>query len=345
MISEDFITQFVAKTRALSESIEPSFFELTVAMAFEYFAEKKVDVAVIETGLGGRLDSTNIITPILSVITNIGWDHMNLLGDTLPKIAFEKAGIIKPKIPVVIGEYIDITKPIFEEKATVENAPILYAYDLYAVNAVVPQSTRLNFNVTEIKTGKKWPIETDLNGLYQVKNIRTVLAAVEQIKQSGFHLTDDTVLTALKKVKPLTGLMGRWDVVAENPTIVIDVAHNEDGMKQVLHQIQVAPPKGNVHFIMGMVKDKDVHKILALLPSTAQYYFSQAHIPRAMDAADLQSLAANYQLSGDTYNDVNIALKAALANAQEEDMIIICGSVFLAGEVEVSLLLKNSNDA
>jgi dihydrofolate synthase/folylpolyglutamate synthase len=334
MIKQDFIVDFVARTKKLSEEIEPSFFELTMVMAFEYFATEKVDIAIIETGLGGRLDSTNIIMPIVSVITNIGYDHMNILGDTLEQIAFEKAGIIKPNTPVVIGEYTDITKPIFLAKAKECNAPIFFAQDEFAISNVQLKTKALICDVTNIEENVTETFTLDLNGSYQTKNLRTVLYAESIIAHNGFSISEDEEKYALAHVKELTGLYGRWDVIHEQPTIALDVAHNEDGIKQVLAQIaNYKLQDSKVHFVIGMVKDKDIDKVLALLPKEAHYYFSNAHIPRAMDAAELNEKAAAKDLRGNSFDNVNDAIQSAKEKAAKDDLIIVCGSVFLVGEV------------
>jgi dihydrofolate synthase / folylpolyglutamate synthase len=333
MISEDFVTGFVEKTRAISDHIQPSFFELTVATAFDYFAQQQVDIAVIETGLGGRLDSTNIITPLLSIITNIGYDHMNILGNTLEEIAGEKAGIIKPNIPVVIGEYLPQTKGIFGSKATACNAPIYFAQDDYKVYDVTPSTKTLQCTVKNIPHDIAEHFTLDLNGLYQTKNLCTVLCAEGILMQQGFTIKNEAEKYALAHTKKITGLHGRWDVVAENPAVVLDVAHNEDGIKQLLQQLPAANTSVTTHIVIGMVKDKEVEKVLSLLPGTAQYYFTNAHIPRAMAAADLQNKAAAFNLHGNYYDDVNEALAAAKQKAAATDLIVVCGSVFLVGEV------------
>ena len=345
MINKDFVVDFVEGIRTVSEKIEPSFFELTVAMAFEYFEKEKVDIAVIETGLGGRLDSTNVITPLLSIITNIGYDHMDLLGNTLEKIASEKAGIIKPGVPVVIGEYLPETKNIFIEKAAQCNAPIYFAQDEYDVSNINYNMQLLSCNVTSREHNIIETFELDLNGLYQTKNISTVVCAKGILMQLGFNIKKEVEKQALKNVKELTGLFGRWDVISTNPTIILDVAHNEDGIKQLLHQLSVvrhessgvrteSPP---LHLVMGMVKDKDVSKILSLLPKNASYYFSNAHIERALPHNELLEKAKAFDLKGKSFDDVNEAIKAARLNAAADDIIIVCGSVFLVAEVDKEL--------
>jgi dihydrofolate synthase/folylpolyglutamate synthase len=334
MISKDFVVEFVANTKNLSETIEPSFFELTVAMAFDYFAKQQVDIAIIETGLGGRLDSTNIITPLLSVITNIGYDHMNILGNTLTEIATEKAGITKPNIPVVIGEYLTETKNIFINTATTCNAPIYFVQDEYVVSNIKATAKALHCSVTNIKHAITENFTLDLNGLYQTKNLCTVLCSLGIIMQQGFTIKNEDEKIALANTKKITGLHGRWDVIAQHPTIVLDVAHNEDGMQQVINQLKDdSYTQVNFHFVVGMVKDKEVSKVLSLLPTSANYYFTNAHIPRAMPAIELQNKAAEFNLKGNCFDDVNKAISAAKQNALATDIIIVCGSVFLVGEV------------
>ncbi len=334
MVSEDFVIEFVQCTKEISDTVQPSFFELTVAMAFDYFAKEKVDIAVIETGLGGRLDSTNIITPLLSIITNIGYDHMNILGDTLEKIAYEKAGIIKPNVPVVIGEWLDETKPIFVDKAAQTNSPIYFAQEEYAVSNISSSTYQLQCDVTSMEHHITEHFTLDLNGIYQTKNLRTVLCAEGLLMQLGFTIPNKTEKFALANTKKLTGLHGRWDVIAEQPTIVLDVAHNEDGIRQLLVQLSVISDQfEHLHIVTGMVKDKDVDKVLSLLPKEAVYYFTNAHIPRALPAADLQTTAKEHGLHGKSYDDVNIAIAAAKQQAGINDLILVCGSVFLVGEV------------
>ena len=334
MISEDFVVDFVERTKTISEEIKPSFFELTVAMAFDYFEKEKIDIAVIETGLGGRLDSTNIITPILSIITNIGYDHMDLLGDTLEKIASEKAGIIKPVVPVVIGEYLPETKSVFLNKAESERSPVFFAQDGYRVTDIEYTPTQLSCTVTDADQKVSERFTCDLNGLYQIHNLKTVLCAEGILMQLGCQISNEAEKYALANVKKLTGLFGRWDVISTNPTIILDVAHNEDGIKQLLHQLSVVHPTSNtVHFILGMVKDKDISKVLSILPKNATYYFSNAHIERALPHKELLERAKAFELNGKSFDDVNEAIKAAKLNAAADDIIIVCGSVFLVAEV------------
>ena len=339
MISKEFVVDFVERTKIISEQIKPSFFELTVAMTFDYFEKHKVDIAVIETGLGGRLDSTNIITPILSVITNIGYDHMDILGNTLKEIAAEKAGIIKPNVPVVIGEYLPETKNIFLNKAEEVNAPIYFSQDEYEVSDIRYTVQSLCCNVKNSEHQITESFELDLNGFYQTKNLCAVLCAEGILLQHSFKIKDKDEKKALKNVKALTGFYGRWDVICEQPAIILDVAHNEDGIKQLLQQLTVVRRESSqLHIVIGMVKDKDVTKVLSLLPKEANYYFSNAHISRAMPHAELKEKAAGVGLKGDSFDDVNRALTAARKKAAVSDIIMVCGSVFLVAEVNTPLL-------
>ena len=333
MCDEQFVVNFIQKIKPQIEAIQPSFFELTVAMAFEYFSQQNVDIAVIETGLGGRLDSTNIINPLLSIITNIGFDHTNLLGNTLPEIAFEKAGIIKQNTPIVIGEYLPQTKNIFLAKAAKENAKIVFAQDNYLVTNYQYQHNKLEVNVKRKDTEIVKKYALDLTGIYQIKNLITVLESCNQLNKLGLNLTDETIENAVFQTKNKTGLLGRWQCIQQNPTIILDVAHNVDGMKQVIDQLKYLTYK-KLHLIIGMVKDKDVNAVLELLPKNATYYFTKAQIERAMQEDDLQQLALNHSLLGTAFVNVNMALNCAKSNASIDDLILVCGSVFLIGEVE-----------
>jgi dihydrofolate synthase/folylpolyglutamate synthase len=332
MISEDFVVDFTKRIQPVIDEIEPSFFEITVAMAFDYFAKEKVDIAVIEVGLGGRLDSTNIITPEVSVITNIGWDHMNLLGDTLEKIAREKAGIIKQRIPVVIGEVLDETLPVFEITAEAKKAPISIASVNYHVLGWKWEKHELIIEIAENNRSDHQAYHLDLPGLYQVKNLLTVLETCSQLQQKGWNIDEQSIHTALKQVKKLTGLHGRWDIIQHHPDVVLDVGHNEAGIRQIMEQIEVTDHH-ELHIILGMVKDKEPERVLNLLPSHAHYYFTQAQIPRAINAEELMKNASEYDLKGKHYPDVNTALKEAKAKAKPNDLILVCGSIFLVGEV------------
>ena len=347
MVEKDFIVDFVERTKKLTEDIQPSFFELTVAMAFEYFAKEKVDIAVIERGLRGRLDSTNIISPILSVITNIGYDHVALLGNTLPEIAFEKAGIIKKNTPVVIGEILPETLPVFTKKANEENADIHVASKEFTVEYIDSSGSLLLCNVRNVATNIVEKLRLDLTGLYQTKNICTVLSAVEVLKQLGISILETNLHHALENVSVISGIRGRWEVIETKPALILDVAHNEDGIKQILEQLRYSYPNSNFHFVLGFVSDKDVSKVLSLFPPAAKYYFTNAHIPRALPAAELKKIASEYLLDGNSFENVNDAVKEAKTNAMAHDVIMVCGSFFIIAEIEkdqINLLeLKNSN--
>lgn len=332
LIDQEFVVNFVMKTKDIADEIKPSFFELTFAMALDYFAANEVDVAVIETGLGGRLDSTNIIRPLLSVITNISFDHMDILGDSLQKIAFEKAGIIKENVPVVIGETNAETRPVFEKKASEMNAPVLFAEKKYRVISSEYSADFLKLRIHNNESNRDQNLRLDLNGLYQEKNILPVLAAIDFLK-NNFQLKDEKIIEALAEVKKLTGLFGRWQIIHENPTVVLDVAHNEDGIKQLLLHLQKLNYQ-SLHIIFGMVKDKDIRKVLCQFPREGTFYFTKAHNPRALPEDQLQQMAKEFELKGATFDNVNQALKSALDHASSHDIIVVCGSVFVIAEVE-----------
>jgi dihydrofolate synthase/folylpolyglutamate synthase len=334
-ISQQFIVDFTEKIKPLITEIEPSFFEITVGMAFDYFRESGVDIAIIETGLGGRLDSTNVVFPELSVITNIGMDHMNILGDSLEKIAGEKAGIIKEKIPVVIGEVLPQTISVFEATAKEKNAPLHIASKKRQAVDWKWKNHELIVEVAEEHVTDHKIFHLDLPGIYQLKNLITVLESCYQLKLKGWNLQDEIIHKALRQVKKLTGLHGRWDIIHQHPTVVLDVAHNQDGINQLLEQIEVTDHH-RLHLITGFVKDKEVDRILSMFPKNAEYYFTQANIPRAMESATLLQKAQGHGLNGRKYPDVNTALKDAIAVAGKDDLIIVCGSVFLVGEVQIN---------
>ncbi len=332
MIDEDFVIRFVQRVKGMIEKIEPSFFEITVAMAFDYFAARKVDIAIIETGLGGRLDSTNVITPELSVITNISYDHVNMLGDTLGKIAYEKAGIIKYQVPAVIGEQHPETAPVFEQKAAEQEAPLYFADHKRFVAEWKFEKQELVAEVTSVASNDKQYYRLDLTGIYQVKNLVTVLESIHILEQRGWNITETHIQKALQHVKKLTGLHGRWEKIRENPTVILDVGHNEEGIRQIVRQIEITDHE-ELHIVIGMVKDKDTAKIVSLLPPHANYYFTKADIPRALPEEQLAEQAYAAGLSGKPYPDVNTALQVAINRANEKDLIVVCGSVFVVGEL------------
>ena len=326
-INKGFVVDFVERIKPEIEKIKPSFFEITVAMAFDYFAQHTVDIAIIETGMGGRLDSTNVITPILSVITNISWDHKDLLGDTLQKIAVEKAGIIKPNVPVVISENQPEVIEVFELKARETKSKLTIAADQYAVNRISPGKFDLASN------GKRQPIELDLLGIYQAKNIKGVLCAVDELNKLDFSITDDHLLSALKNVVTLTGLKGRWQTLSENPLTICDTGHNEAGITEIINQLKETP-HNKLHWVIGVVKDKNISTILALLPKDASYYFCEASLPRALPAKELYEKAISTGLKGVIVEDVNAAISVARKNSSADDLILIAGSTFVIAEIE-----------
>ncbi len=335
MISKDAVVDFTERIQPQIGQMDPSFFEVTVAMAFDYFAREKVDIAIIETGLGGRLDSTNIILPEVAVITNIGWDHMNLLGDTLEKIAFEKAGIIKENIPVVIGETIPESLPVFEKTAAEKNSPLYIAPQQYEAMNRQWENQLLEVDVLDKKKYTHQIYQLDLPGIYQTKNLLTVLTTCNVLQSKGWTIREADIQQGLQHSKKIAGLHGRWEIIHTNPLLVLDVAHNVDGIDQLLEQIKVTP-HDKLHLVLGMVKDKDVRKVLQRLPEKAVYYFTQAGIPRALEAQDLATSAAEFGLKGNSYTSVNTAIYAASTKAGSKDMIVVCGSIFLVGEVSQS---------
>jgi dihydrofolate synthase/folylpolyglutamate synthase len=334
MIDKDYVADFVERIQPAIDEIEPSFFEITVAMAFDYFVREQVDIAVIETGLGGRLDSTNIISPELAVITNIGWDHMNLLGNTLPAIAFEKAGIIKPRVPVVIGETDRETRSVFEQVAKENQAPLFFADIQRYVAEWKYEHHQLVLEVAVSHTDERISYQLDLPGFYQTKNCITVLEVIYHLQKAGYKITEHHIQQALRQVKKLTGLHGRWEVVHANPVVVLDVGHNEDGIKQIISQVELSDYQ-HLHIVIGLVKDKEIEKVLSLLPKEAIYYFTRAQIPRALPETELAARAQVLGLNGHAYSDVNTALQQAMQKADKRDMILVCGSVFVVGEVSL----------
>ncbi|MFM2207394.1 MAG: hypothetical protein RL213_1369 [Bacteroidota bacterium] len=331
MIPEQAVTAFVVKHREEFDRIAPSFFEWTVALAFDYFRNEKVDIAVIETGLGGRLDSTNVILPELSVITNIGLDHMNLLGGTLAEIATEKAGIIKPGIPVVMGERDLATSAVFDAAAEKSGAVLWYASDRFKVEPVTADADRQSVRVYD---GSSLRFESLLCGLpakYQQKNIATVLQSVALLSDAGWSIDDEAVRTGLSEVRMLTGLMGRWQKLSEKPLTVCDVGHNADGLREVTAQLKKMSYR-RLHFVIGMVKDKDIGSVLELLPDNAAYYFCQPALPRALPVEELAAAAAECGLKGRSFQTVGEAVRSARMEADEKDVVFIGGSTFVVAE-------------
>ncbi|MEO7265287.1 MAG: folylpolyglutamate synthase/dihydrofolate synthase family protein [Ferruginibacter sp.] len=341
MMNKAFVVSFVDKIKTITEKLKPSFFELTIAMAFEYFAAHEIDIAVIETGLGGRLDSTNIIMPILSIITNIGYDHTSILGFTLEEIAMEKAGIIKKGIPVIVGEVLPETVPVFTRVANEKEAALHLVPEMFVPQFIDGSNSLLLCNIHNTKTGVVEKLRLDLTGLYQVNNACTVLAAVEILRKLNFNITEAALHNGLENVKKITGIKGRWELLAQTPTIIADVAHNADGIKQIIAQLRIEYPKNKWHFILGFVNDKDIDNILTLFPANAKYYFTNAQIPRALSHEILQKKATAFGLEGESFDEVNIALRSARKSAKETDIIIICGSFFIIAELDANLFPGN----
>lgn len=332
MVSENFVVDFTERMRTHITNIQPSFFELTVAMAFSYFQQEAVDIAIVEVGLGGRLDSTNVIIPELSLITNISYDHKNILGDTLPQIAAEKAGIIKAGVPVVISETQSEVQDVFINTANTLGAPIHFADQEWLEASGAIESNQFTITLLDTRQQQMHRLQLDLNGQYQEKNVMGVLSAVKILQQNGWHITWDHIIHALSHVKKLTGLRGRWDIIQRHPLTVLDVGHNEAGIREVMQQLGHVNYQ-QLHIVTGFVKDKEVEKVLPLFPPTAHYYFCKAQIPRAMDEVALAEMAALSGLHGHAYPSVQAALQAARQHAQPDDMILVCGSFFIVAEV------------
>lgn len=327
-ISEEYVVDFVNRHSSFFEPLSPSFFELTTAMAFRYFADNEIDVAVIEVGLGGRLDCTNIITPDVSIITNISFDHTQFLGNTLELIAGEKAGIIKKGIPVVIGETTPETKPVFRHKADEVGAPIIFAEEEHLLHSWEKEPD----GFWNYKTEDYTDLRGELGGLCQLKNTNTILSAIRQLIQKGYQLFDWDVKQGFAEVSEMTGLMGRWQKIGEQPTIMCDTGHNIGGITYIVEQLSRQTYK-HLHIVIGMVNDKDISGVLALLPKDARYYFTKASVKRALPESELQKLAEQAGLKGDIYKDVPTALAAAKAQAKKEDFIFVGGSSFIVADL------------
>jgi dihydrofolate synthase/folylpolyglutamate synthase len=332
MIPKREVISFVASNREYFERLKPSFFEMTVALAFDYFSRQEVEVAVVEAGLGGRLDSTNIVDPVISVITNISFDHMDLLGGTLKKIAGEKAGIIKPGIPVVIGDKNRETRQVFVDKAEEGRSPIYFANDYFQVPwSVVTTGNEQYFQVMRGKKTAYPGLKSDLCGLVQQKNLPVVLEVIELLKMREWHISADDIYEGLASVHRLTGFRGRWEVIGEDPLTVIDTGHNLDGIRQVVHQLENTRYR-NLHLVYGAVNDKEIDKILQALPTGARYYFTRAQIPRALDVKVLAAKAAFYGLQGSIHDTVAGAVASAREAAGPGDIVLITGSTYVVGE-------------
>ena len=331
-IPENEVVGFVERNKNFINELKPSFFEMSVGMAFEYFSNQKVDIAIIEVGLGGRLDSTNIITPILSLITNISYDHIDILGDTLPKIAHEKAGIIKPNIPVVISERNSETENVFIDKSNFENAPIYFAQDYYILEDFEEHNMLLKINIADLSKKQNIKLESQLVGNYQTKNILGVLKSIDILNQGEFNISVKALHEGIRKVISQTGLQGRWQLLSQKPIMICDVAHNVAGIQQIIESFR------KIHYnklwmILGFVSDKDISGILKILPKQASYIFCQANIPRALNAKDLLEKASEFGLVGEEVPDVNDAINLIISKAENDDLIFIGGSTFVVSEI------------
>lgn len=328
-VSRQYVLDFVNRMRPFIDDIKPSFFEITVCMAFDYFAREQADVAIVEVGLGGRLDSTNVITPLVSVITNIGWDHMDILGDTLEGIAGEKAGIIKEAVPVVVSERQREVEDIFLGRAAEKHAPIYFGSDAYrVVKGTAPGSVSIvKGNDVTLEN-----VDFPLRGNYQYRNLPGVMQTLD-VLGSHFSIRTPDIRRGLEQVTAATGLKGRWHKLADNPTVICDTAHNAEGIRLVVEQLS-AERYVRLFIVLGMVKDKDVHEVLTLLPKEAMYFFCQAKIPRALDAHLLQHEAAAHGLTGEVVQDVNEARQAAMRKAHPDDLIFIGGSTYVVAEID-----------
>lgn len=333
MIKENDVINFVSENMDMIDLINPSFFEITVAMAFSHFAGAEVDVAVIEVGLGGRLDSTNIIKPVLSIITNIGHDHMDLLGNTLEKVASEKAGIIKKNVQVVISETQPDLKDIFIEKAAENLSEISFAdqnfHCVFEEHCFMREER--NYRMSDLVSGKSYHGKMALTGDYQVKNMQAVFQSFKTL-QNFYNVSDDAIVAGIRNVVVNTGIRGRWQILGRDPLMICDTCHNMEGLMHVLKQIR-SIPVNKVHFVIGFVNDKDLSLILPLFPGDGIYYFTRASVPRALDEKVLMNKAKGYGLKGDSYPDVKTALENATKNASPSDLIFIGGSSFIVAEV------------
>ena len=332
MIPEENVVQFINNYKEKFEAMELSFFEMTVGMAFDYFSKEKIDIAIVEVGMGGRLDSTNLITPELSIITNIDFDHMKFLGDTRAKIAYEKAGIIKPNIPVVIGETHPETQQVFIDKAKECNSPIFFADQIFDCDKIhIESDTEQQYDVWKNSELYMEALEIPLMGNYQQKNLTTVMCALDLLRDK-FNLTEDNIRDGIAKVIRNTHLMGRWQILCKDPLTIADTGHNVAGITEVVRQL-AEMSYGKLHFVLGMVNDKDIESVLQLLPRGAEYYFCKADIPRGLDANILAQKAFDMGLRGQVFESVNHAYRSAVNNAHFGDVVFIGGSNFTVAEV------------
>lgn len=329
MIPEESVIEFVTKEKEFFEPLHPSFFELTTALAFKHFADMNVDIAVIETGLGGRLDCTNIITPELSIITNISFDHTQFLGNTIDKIAKEKAGIIKSGVPVVIGESVPESKEVFIKKATEEQSPIIFADESDEIT---------EFEITKMN-GIKYTSKTlgvfhgELGGEYQIKNTATIISAITELRKSGIDISTENIIDGFKNITQSTGLMGRWQTVNNKPLTICDTGHNIAGISYIVNQLKNYSDKLRLRIVFGMVNDKDINGVLKIMPTDAEYYFCQAKVKRAKDSSELKMCAEKYGLIGNSFATVGKAYEKAIEESDENDMVFVGGSSFIVADL------------
>lgn len=331
LVEKAFVIDFIDRIKPVLDDIQPSFFEITAAMAFDYFAQQHVDIAVVEVGLGGRLDSTNVILPELSVITNISYDHMHMLGDTLPLIAAEKAGIIKENVPVVIGETLSETTPVFVEKAKSQHAPIIFADQHFRAEIIDSDFDYTVFDVYHDGKLRYPALRANLGGSYQRLNLQTVLQAVQSLP-SDLQPNENELREGLRTLKQRTNFIGRWEFIQHSPRILVDSAHNEGGIREAITRLLQLEYQ-QLHIVFGAVNDKDISSILSMLPKQATYYFAKANIPRGLDAVELKAQAASFGLAGRHYSSVKNALRAAKRNASPNDLIFVGGSIFVVAEI------------
>lgn len=332
LIPEQSVIEFVENHRSDFESIKPSFFEMTVALAFDHFAKNEVDIAIIETGLGGRLDSTNVVTPELSVITNIGYDHQQFLGGTLPEIAGEKAGIIKPNVPAVVGEFQQKVAEVFEGKARKTNSRLRFANREWETRKQVLEDDRLEMHLRHYD-GPELEVVSELSGPHQAKNLITTLEVVRTLSDAGWNLTREHFKTGINSVVQKTGLLGRWQVLQRDPLVIADTAHNREGLEPNLKRLLSNRKPEQLHFVWGMVNDKDVWKTLEMLPKESNYYLCKPDVPRGLDMEILRKAADDTELNNASFSSVLNALEAAKREAEQDDIVYVGGSTFVVAEV------------
>jgi len=333
LVPENCVIDFVRDYGHEFQNLRPSFFEVSVALAFKIFSDEKVDVAVIEVGLGGRLDSTNIISKVdLSLITNIGYDHTDVLGHTLDKIAFEKAGIIKPGVPVVISEYLPETRPVFEEKAAQQSSPICFAQDKWEVESVGENIEELHLKLVNRTNGQSYALNSGLTGTYQQSNIRGVTEAVEQLRTIGYTISSQALEAGIRKVLPNTGLKGRWQILGHNPLVICDTGHNDQAFQITIKRIAREPHR-RLYFILGFVKDKDITRLSSYIPENAMVYLCEFDSFRALKTEELRQLEFEKTKNISIFGNVNKAIEKARQEAGAEDIIFIGGSTYLVAEI------------